>query len=212
MQQPETIGYARSFLMQHDFSMTALELLNSLFHKNSAAQNLASFKNWEREKISNFGLNAVSTRSSHFLAKDIQFNSWKQEKASQFGLSESGRHRQVLHQQMESFQSSLVNLLKSLDLQPLSALENTVFEELPEKTAELKPNLHSAQKSVPLAETVQNQVRKFKEFVKPLQTGSVNPTQNTAAKPVQNTAVKPQQKPVKNTPPVDDFFKILGYE
>ena len=76
-----------------DFSCCALliravKFLMSVFsEKIQAVESQESFKTWEREKFSNFGLAAHSASTRHSAFKDVSFSSWNREKMSDFGLT-----------------------------------------------------------------------------------------------------------------------------
>jgi hypothetical protein len=179
------------------WSISAIELLISVFYKKNAQQELASFKKWEREKKMDLGLARCAPRSNDSIGSDIYFSSWKNEKKTQFGLIESSFSDKKTHQ--NHFGAVLLSVYESL--KPENYEDIFLSYDEPESTKNL-PSA-TAQQNIEQAQNP-NKVESLHKKVKAA----------IASEPKPNPfGKKSSPAPVlKNEKPGDDFFKILGYE
>lgn len=75
-------------LPRYVLAIRTIELLITFFYKKTSQDRTAYLKQWEREKIINFGLGAHHLQQSISPAKDVDFSSWDREKVTNFGLTE----------------------------------------------------------------------------------------------------------------------------
>lgn len=195
---------SRTALLHYALSVSAIELLISVFYKKTAQSELTTFRNWQREKVNDFGLATALPRSNDSLSKDIHFTSWNHEKIANFGLSQSIGYKKTLHNHFDSFllnfhdslhsetdeenSLSLEDNLQSSKKEQVSRIEQSSDQDV--KTSPIKPNLKPIQfhkKINPTAAAVENRPKSFKK--------------------------KSPSSPVfQNEKSTDDFFKILGYK